>query len=138
MVHFYAAKWYIFTPALTLAESGVLSEYVWALPEAKRSPSPMHSHLAVGSVSDILLKSRADYSFVKDSDFDLMHKASFYLLLLGTSFTVGAIFVHQVETMVGVPYRSWLKLFRRVAGEDGTIRNITFRYYGRELNSPWK
>ena len=65
------------------------------------------------------------------SSFDAMQLAGFQLLLLGCTFHEGATFVHHVEAMVGVPYREWVDLERRVVTPDGITRAMQCRYYGR-------
>jgi len=67
-----------------------------------------------------------------------MHQTNFQLLLLGCSFQQGATFVHHVEAEVGVPYRQWLDLPRKIRDADGNVRQINVRYYGRVTEPPWR
>src|SRR5262249_49191478 len=104
-----------------------------------RSLCPMHSHAAEGPMSEALARATPCASFGPNTSFDLMHKAGFHLLLLGCPFRFGATFVHHVEAVVGVPYRTWLDLPRLLVAADGDIESIVLRYYGmrRELNLSW-
>lgn len=112
--------------------AGALSEYVRVLPEARRSLCPMHGHAAVGRLAEVAVGADPSRSLGPGSAFDAMHGAGFHLLLLGCSFQEGATFVHHVEAVVGVPYRSWLALARKRREADGTVREVVCHYYGHE------
>jgi aminoglycoside N3'-acetyltransferase len=129
-----------FDPATTPGQMmGVLSEYFRQLPTSVRSLCPMHSHAAEGPLSEALARATPSASFGPNTSFDLMHKGEFHLLLLGCPFRFGATFVHHVEAVVGVPYRSWLELPRLLVAADGSIKSIVLRYYGmrRDLGLSW-
>lgn len=111
-------------------DAGVLSEYVRRLPGAVRSPCPVHSHAALGPAASLLQDGAGDVSFGPRSDFETMGRAGFSLLLLGCTFDEGATFVHHVEALVGVPYREWIWLPRRVL-VAGAERPLSVRYYAR-------
>ncbi len=117
------------TPSLNV---GAFSEFVRRLPESLRSGCPLHSHAAAGPRAGILRDSNPAVSMGPGSDFDVLQKNGFKLLLLGCSFHEGATFIHNVEAMAGVPYRSWLELKRQVAAADGSSASISVRYYGRD------
>jgi aminoglycoside N3'-acetyltransferase len=121
-----------FDPAKTPSRGvGALAEFVRALPEARRSLCPMHSHAGVGPTATVIAGSASYLSFGAGSAFECMRNNGFMLLLLGCGFHDGASYVHQVEAEFGVPYREWVELRRKVVGEDAVARDVRFQYYGR-------
>jgi aminoglycoside 3-N-acetyltransferase len=112
---------------------GSFSEYVRALPGAVRSRSPIHNHAAVGPRADLMLEAPPTSSLGPGTDFEVMLRAGFSLLLLGCSFDQGCTYLHHVEAMVGVPYRKWIELDRVVCDPaTGTEGPVRVRYYARE------
>jgi len=110
---------------------GAFSEYVRMLPSSIRSGCPIHSHAAIGPHASVLNESDRTVSLGSGSDFDVMQRAGFELLLLGCDFHEGATFVHHVEAMIGVPYRSWIDLPCRVTDSNGAPVDIVVRYFGK-------
>ncbi|MBM3506209.1 MAG: AAC(3) family N-acetyltransferase [Alphaproteobacteria bacterium] len=126
-----------FDPMTTPSQMmGALPEYARRQPGVGRSSCPMHSHAAVGARARVVLEADETVSLGAGSSFEAMSGAGFQVLLLGCSFQEGATFVHHVEALVGVPYRRWLALPRKVRGGDGTVRDLTLRYYGRNDDAP--
>jgi len=109
---------------------GVLSEYVRTLNDVVRSDSPMHGHLAIGSLASQVIQVDPGKPIGPGSSFYEMHNAGFHLLLLGCDFQEGATFVHHVEAEIGVPYRSWLSLPRVRKDHEGQLINMECKYYG--------
>lgn len=99
---------------------GVLSEYVRTLQEARRSNCPMHGHLAIGSLAESVMQADPRRPLGQGSEFSVMLENDFQLLLLGCNFQESVTFVHHVEAVVGVPYRSWLELPRQRVDYDGS------------------
>ncbi|MDA1132608.1 MAG: AAC(3) family N-acetyltransferase [Proteobacteria bacterium] len=130
---FYLESADVYDPATTPSqEVGALPEYVRTQPGVLRTLCPMHSHAVIGADTAVLAGADPERSLGKGSSFDAMHAAGFHLLLLGCTFLEGATFLHQVEASVGVPYRSWLHLPRRVRMPDGSERGMDLRHYGME------
>jgi aminoglycoside N3'-acetyltransferase len=122
----------IYDPRTTPSQRvGALPEYMLALPERVRSACSMHNHAAIGARAAILELSDGSVSFGPGSDFDHLLAADFQLLLLGTSLTEGATFIHHMEAVAGVPYRQWMGLQRRCVDEDGVQVSRTCQYFGR-------
>src|SRR4051794_1280988 len=67
------------TPSM---EVGVFSEYVRCLPDAVRSPCPIHSHAAIGPAAHLLAAISGDASLGPGSDFEMFQRNGFWLLLL--------------------------------------------------------
>jgi aminoglycoside N3'-acetyltransferase len=120
------------TPAIAM---GVFSKYILQKQGTVRTLCPMHSHAIDGPKKNILLNANANQSTGPDSIFQTMMEEDFHLLLLGCSFQEGATFVHHVEANVGVPYRIWMDLPRKVVQPDGSIQDVILRYYGRKHRS---
>lgn len=123
----------IFDPGVTPSKMvGAFSEHVRQMPGAFRSRCPIHSHAAVGPKADILRESLPGSTLGPGSDFDTLHRHRFKLLLLGCTFHEGATFIHHVESMVGVPYRSWMDLPRTLRKPDGGEEAMLVRHYGKD------
>jgi aminoglycoside N3'-acetyltransferase len=116
---------------------GPLSEYVRLLPNAVRSACPLHNHAAVGPDAGVLKTASDHVSLGTGSDFDVLHREGFKLLLLGAAFSDGATFLHHLEAVAGVPYRTWVTLPRAVVGEDGAVGTRDVQYYGRD-DARWR
>lgn len=110
---------------------GALSELARCQPGTVRSLCPIHNHVALGPRAAVLTESQPSVSLGPGSDFDMLHRAGFHLLLLGCSFDEGATFLHHMEAVAQVPYRRWLPLERRLLDPaDGLERTMICRYYG--------
>ena len=110
---------------------GVLPEIVRQIEGAVRSACPMHNHAAIGRDAALLNAPTGHFSLGAGSDFELLLREDFTLLLLGAGITEGATFVHHVEALEQVPYRIWLDLQRSVRSGDGPVGTMACRYYGR-------
>jgi len=115
-------------------ESGVLSEYFRGLPSAVRSLSPTHSHIGLGAQADQLPINTVRRPFGDPSDFSDFLELDARLVLLGCSFADGATFLHHMEAVLGVPYRSWVTLARKVE-IGGRTTDVEFEYYARSDSS---
>jgi aminoglycoside N3'-acetyltransferase len=111
---------------------GAFSEYVRTLPGAVRSLSPIHNHAAVGPRAALMLEAPATSSLGPGTDFEVLLRAGFSLVLLGCEFNQGCTYLHHVEAMVGVPYRRWIEV-DRVLRDTATSKeeSIKVRYYAR-------
>lgn len=116
-------------------QTGIFSEYVRTQEFAIRSRNPVHNHAAIGPKAPLLNKTLATVSIGHGSDFDLFHAEGFKLLLLGCKFSEGATFLHHLEGVVGVPYRKWVVLEKRIRNSDGLVQNIALNYYARNVLS---
>ncbi len=108
-------------------EVGVLSEYVRTLPGSVRSDCAMHSHAANGPKSCLLESVTGDVSIGPGSDFDVLERAGFHILMLGCDFRIATFVVHAQAMHGQIPYRTWLNLPRPRTGRP----NDVCRYYGR-------
>jgi aminoglycoside 3-N-acetyltransferase len=122
----------VYDPRTTPSQGvGPLPEYIRTLPGAVRSSCPMHNHVGLGSRLGVLMASDGEVSFGPGSDFESFLDADFRLLLLGVRLNEAATFIHHIEAMAKVPYRTWMDFSREYVEPHGEIRIRTCRYYGR-------
>ena len=117
---------------------GALSEYVRKIPGVLRSNCPMHNHCALGPLAEKVVTANPEQPLGPGSSFAVMRETGFYLLLLGCDFQEGATFVHHIESEVGVPYRSWLKLPRIRQDRSGRRIKMICQYYGHKNSGHYK
>lgn len=116
---------------------GALAEYLRTFEGAVRSLSPIHSHSGIGPKASLLRKTPMDVSVGPKSDFEMLSREGFQLLLLGCKFSEGCTHLHHVEALCAVPYREWIDLDRIVKIGDGPEQKVKLRYYGRK-HRHWK
>jgi len=122
----------VYDPAETPCKGvGVFSDYVRTLPGAVRSRCPLHGHAMVGPKADLMARTSGLNSMGPGSDFELYHQAGFSLVYLGCPFREAGTFIFHVQAVVGVPYRAWSLLPRKVRQADGAVAEIGCRYYVR-------
>jgi len=114
---------------------GAYADFVLTRPGRTRSACPMHNHAGIGARASVLAQSDGAASFGPGSDFDYMLQADFQLLLLGTTLTEGATFIHHIEAMAKVPYREWMEFQRRCVDSNGNLVAKTCHYFGRPAAS---
>ena len=110
---------------------GALSEHIRRWPMARRSLCPLHNHAGIGPAAELLERADPGRPLGPGSDFDLMHRAEFKLVLLGCGFTEACTYLHHMEAVMQVPYRHWIDIERQVVDADGTIRPLPVRYFAR-------
>jgi len=127
----------VFDPRTTPSQGmGALAEAVRTHPGARRSRCPIHSHAVLGPRSDILDEANPTRTMGPGSDFDQLDRAGARLLLLGLEYAEGATFLHHLEAVAAVPYRSWVDVPRRVVTASGATETLTVRHYARS-ESHW-
>lgn len=112
-------------------QMGALAKAVIGRPGWRRGLCPIHNHTYFGTFPIDL--GDPEWSVGPGSSFAHLQEADFQLLLLGCGLQLGGTYVHHVEAQVGVEYREWRLLPRRMAGTAGTIRNLQVNYYARQL-----
>ena len=89
------------TPSVAM---GSLSEYVRKLPDAVRTPHPIHSFAAIGAKAEYICDGNPDVAFSPSGPFPKLLDLSARGLLLGTTIENFSM-IHFVEEQVKVPYR---------------------------------
>jgi aminoglycoside 3-N-acetyltransferase len=114
-------------------EMGALAEYVRRLPEARRSPHPMHSVAAVGRYAQELASIDTSGAFDPGSVFERLLERDFKLLLLGADVYYTTM-IHYCERRLNVPYRYWKDFTGevRLDGQPAQVR--TYRMFARDLD----
>jgi aminoglycoside 3-N-acetyltransferase len=121
----------VFSPGTSPSQGmGPLSELVRLSAGRIRSLSPMHNHCGLGPDANILQRSNRKMSLGCGSDFDIMHRGEFKLLLLGAKLSQGATFLHHLEAVAEVPYRQWVELERECINDE-RVEKLNCMYFVR-------
>ncbi len=121
-----------YDPQTTPAQGmGVFSEYVRTQPGVLRTPHPMQSFAASGSLAGLLAERDTPSAFDPGSAFELMLEKDFKLLLLGADVQAAAA-IHYSEQRLAVPYRYWKDFSGEVLTCAGWQKR-TYRMYARDL-----
>jgi aminoglycoside N3'-acetyltransferase len=122
-----------YDPASTpSAGMGVFSEYIRALPHARRTPHPLQSVAAVGGWAGDLAGRDTPGAFDPGSPFDRMLGLDFKLLLLGAGIEAVSL-LHYCEQCYSVPYRYWKEVTGPVKTPSGW-ETRTYRMFARNLD----
>tara|TARA_Y100000741_G_C18244739_1_gene555036 strand:- start:1040 stop:1789 length:750 start_codon:yes stop_codon:yes gene_type:complete len=106
--------------------NSILSIYFFKNYKVAKSNSIFHSHIAFGKLKKIFLKSSFN-SFGKNSDFDILHKNNFKLILFGCDANEGCTYLHHIEHILNVDYR-YNKTFKFKILNNRKIVNIKTIY----------
>jgi aminoglycoside N3'-acetyltransferase len=112
---------------------GALSEYVRALPQARRTPHPLQSIAVVGQHAEDLARLDTPSAFDPGSAFERMLELDFKLLLLGADIQAVSM-LHYSEQRADVPYRYW-KEFRGQVRMEAGWETRTYRMFARYLEA---
>ena len=112
----------------------VLTKEFFNTHKVYRSNAPLHSHIGIGKEAKFLLNTPSNLSFGKNSDFYYMYKKKFKLILLGCTPQQGATYLHHLEALIGVPYRKWIKIKKKVIFKN-KIKKVIVNYYENKNNN---
>jgi aminoglycoside N3'-acetyltransferase len=99
------------------------------------SNSFVHRHFGIGENIDFLGHGDPGISLGKNSDFEKFYQNNFLLVLLGCKPSEGATYLHHLESIKKVPYRTWINLPRKIL--DKKKLDIKIKYFARK-NSNFK
>lgn len=120
----------VYDPMSTPApHMGVLSKAVIGRAGVRRGLCPIHNHSHIGPALFDL--GDPEWSVGPNSSFDRLEEADFQLVLLGCGLQLGGTYVHHVEAEVGVEYREWRLLPRRIIDPKGSMTDIQVHYFAR-------
>ena len=111
--------------------TSLLSKVFFREKKIIRSNCPIHSHIGIGKKSNILHKSNPSNTYGKKSDFELMKKNDFKLILLGCTAIEGATYFNHVEAMQNVNYGKWISFKRKII-IDKKIKNININFFEKK------
>lgn len=122
----------IYSKRSTRPQTGILCEMLMSWEGCRRIYHPIHGFSLVGARAEALTrKVKNESSFESSSLFGELHRFNAKILLLGVTYSQGFSFFHYIEEQVGVPYRKFLTLSGAVEEQDGTVREMSMKYYGR-------
>lgn len=117
----------------TKPQTGILCEMFMSWPGVRRVYHPIHGFSLVGALAEELSRTvKNESSFEASSLFGELHRRDAKILLLGVSYRKGLTYFHYIEEAFGVPYRKFIELKGGVEELDGSVHEITMKYYGRK------
>lgn len=123
-----------YCPYLSRPTIGAFPCYVFDLYKnqkinAFRSVTPLHNHIFIGQKPSESILDQS-LSFGNNSDFDYLYQNDFKLVLLGTNFAQACTFIHHMEKVCSVPYRSDIEL-QYIIKDSHNVQNLPFKYFAR-------
>jgi aminoglycoside 3-N-acetyltransferase len=119
-----------FDPAMTPSfERGIFSEYVRALPDARRSFHPFVSYAAVGGRADEVTDGASRHGYGPETPEARLINLNATILIIGAPLRTCTA-IHHAEQVMGVPYR-YSKEFIHPVVRDGDVRDEPFYLYVR-------
>lgn len=115
------------TPTIT----GALGEAARIHPAFTRTDHPLHSVAVAGAGRRELAASTERSSFGPASPFAFMHRHGALLLALDIDVTYALTYIHHVEELEQVSYRSWRNVAIDHTAADGTRAWTTYRHYAK-------
>jgi len=104
-----------------------LNKYFYKRLNLVFSDSILHNHLLYGPLRSKFKNRKCYNSFGQKSDFDFFKKNSFNILLLGTDGNESCTYIHHLEQLSNVPYRS-MKEFIVNLKVNKKIKQIKIEY----------
>ncbi|HEX5608556.1 MAG TPA: HAD-IIIC family phosphatase [Solirubrobacterales bacterium] len=93
----------------TRSGSGQLADWVYELPEARRTPHPVYSYVVLGPRRDDLLACRQDAAFGAGTVFELFESENARIVMVGSDWQE-LTQVHRCEELLDVPYRTEMRV----------------------------
>lgn len=115
----------------TGAKTGVLTEYFRKQQHVFRSIHPIHSVSAYGKHAQYFTSDIDKSSFGEKSPFAKLYLRNAHNISLGTEFEGGATYLHYVEELLNVPYRTFVKIPVAVFDANDTLVDKEFAYFAR-------
>lgn len=122
----------------TPGKTGILTECFRKSSGVLRSTHPIHSICAYGKKANYLTQDIEITSFGEKSPFSKLIQMNAVNIALGAQFVGGATFLHYVEELLRVPYRSFLQLEVEVYDMNGMKVDDDFYYFARRLDPTQK
>ncbi|HYG95962.1 MAG TPA: AAC(3) family N-acetyltransferase [Solirubrobacterales bacterium] len=109
--------------------SGLLADWVSELPEARRTPHPVYSHVVLGPRLEELMGCRHDTAFGEETVFELLESANARIVMVGADWQ-SLTQVHRYEELLRVPYREPMRVEGTAdfgAGEQAAVVDLFVR-----------
>jgi aminoglycoside 3-N-acetyltransferase len=115
-----------FDLATTKSERGVFTEFVRKYEGAMRSRHPFKSHAAVGAHAERICGNVSRHSGGLETPKDRMLELDAMYVSVGLEPRWTCSYVHQMEQLMGVPYRYTKEFLHPIVQPDGSIRKEFF------------
>jgi aminoglycoside 3-N-acetyltransferase len=116
----------------TIPITGALAEAALRRPDFRRTRHPLHSFLVSGKHAGALAAMNNLSSFGKDSPFAFFRENDVKMLMIGTGVTEAFTFVHYVEELERVKYRSYRHVRVNYVDADGTSGKKKFMIFAKK------
>lgn len=121
-----------FDPLHTVPVTGALAEAAFKRKDFLRTCHPLHSFLVAGKDARLLAAMNNTSSFGPDSPFSYFKENNVKMVMIGTNVTDSFTFVHHVEELERVKYRSYRTLSIHYAGPDRNPEAKDFSIYAKK------
>ena len=111
----------VFDIANTPSEMGVLTEYIRTKPESVRSLHPFASHTAIGKNANYICSNVARHSYGPDTPKARLLELDTQYLSIGMPPSEITMTIHQIERLMGVPYRYVKEFIQPILRENEIV-----------------
>lgn len=118
----------------TPGKTGALGNKVLHIEGFKRSKHPIYSFAVWGKNQEVLCEMDPPNSFGKGTVFEFLHENDAKALVIGLPSMVGLTYIHQIEKIVGVPYRYEKEFSGQYIDFSGKSTEKTYTMYVRDLD----
>jgi len=127
-----------YDPANTPSERGVLTEFIRKQDGAVRSYHPFMSFTAIGAQAEFICSDVSRHAFGLETPKARMLELDAMYLSVGAKPNKTCSYVHQMEMLMGVPYRYTKEFSHPIVQPDGSVDEELFYmfvwYRGMDLN----
>jgi aminoglycoside 3-N-acetyltransferase len=128
-------KWHRDT---TKSKMGALTEYFRKLQNVYRTIHPFHSVCVIGKHQTLFKKCNNLSSFGPGSPFELLMDLDALNLAIGTEYVGGSTFLHHVEEISQVPYRTYKTFPGKVYDNDNNELTDKYKMYVRIITDEYE
>ena len=118
----------------TLSQVGAINNVALKRKDFKRTKHPIYSFVVWGYDQDYLCNLNNISAWGADSPFAYLYERRAKNFVIGIDYKDGIPLFHYVEEKVGVSYRFFKDFTAPYIGENGEVRDSTYRMYVRDLS----
>lgn len=111
--------------------TGALGQAALSHPSFQRTSNALHSFAVAGAGAAELIAVEENSSFGPRSPFAFMRRHAATIVSVDLPITYALTYIHHVEEIETVPYRTWRELSIRYTGRDGRTGDRIFRLYAK-------